>query len=42
MISVTENYCALIETVIETLKLTIFRFYAILRVGLSEIGLFGK
>ena len=26
----------------DTLKLTIFRFYAILRIGLSEIGLFGK
>ncbi len=39
---VTERKTLLNETVVETLKLTIFRFYAILRVGLSEIGLFGK
>jgi len=37
-----EDYFALFETTVETLDLTIFRFYGILRVGLSEIGLFGK
>jgi len=39
---ITKGKSGLTETINETLDLTIFRFYAILRVGLSEIGLFGK